>query len=295
MSVPKLFLSVGAMKAGTTFLFNALGRHPDIFFTPEKELHYFAHTAKLSPQLQCALEPRKDAAAHRLGVGSVLTHDFRRHRLAAVMRNRYARMTNAAKLRSIVSWYAERYLVDPIDPVWFDNVFDGAGDKWCAEFSNYNALLDDSAWAAVRRHCDQLRVMYVMREPVKRIWSHMKFEFIPAGKRDALVAGDLEAVDQFLASASSAHARYTAIVESLERNLAPHERFIVRLEDIVADLPGQLGRLSEFLGIEKIDFADVDPAKRSNQTEDLPIPAPIEARLRETLADEIAFYAAAGA
>lgn len=33
MAVKRLFLSVGAMKAGTTFLFNALSRHPDIYFT----------------------------------------------------------------------------------------------------------------------------------------------------------------------------------------------------------------------------------------------------------------------
>ena len=39
----KLFLSIGAMKAGTTWLYSLLERHPQINFTPEKEIHFLAH------------------------------------------------------------------------------------------------------------------------------------------------------------------------------------------------------------------------------------------------------------
>lgn len=42
-----LFLSIGAMKAGTTWLYAVLERHPALHFTPEKELHvssiFFGH------------------------------------------------------------------------------------------------------------------------------------------------------------------------------------------------------------------------------------------------------------
>ena len=38
-----LFLSAGAMKAGTTWLYRVLERHPELYFTPEKEIHYFYH------------------------------------------------------------------------------------------------------------------------------------------------------------------------------------------------------------------------------------------------------------
>ena len=39
--INRLFLGAGAMKAGTTWLYDLLNRHPQIYFTPEKELHYF--------------------------------------------------------------------------------------------------------------------------------------------------------------------------------------------------------------------------------------------------------------
>ena len=102
MPVENLFLSVGAMKAGTTFLFNALSRHPELYFTPEKELHYFAHTQKLSRPLQLPLRPQLGLGGRGLRPGDVLTHDFRRHRLAAVMHNRFSKIKDADVLRDML-------------------------------------------------------------------------------------------------------------------------------------------------------------------------------------------------
>ena len=42
MKLPN-FLIIGAPKAGTTTLFNLLKQHPDIYFSPLKEPHFFSH------------------------------------------------------------------------------------------------------------------------------------------------------------------------------------------------------------------------------------------------------------
>ena len=39
--IEDLFVCVGAQKAGTTWLARMLARHPDLFITPVKEIHYF--------------------------------------------------------------------------------------------------------------------------------------------------------------------------------------------------------------------------------------------------------------
>ncbi len=44
MLIKNLFLGVGAMKSGTTWLYDVMSRHPEIYFSYEKEIHYFAHT-----------------------------------------------------------------------------------------------------------------------------------------------------------------------------------------------------------------------------------------------------------
>jgi hypothetical protein len=122
----KIFLSVGAMKAGTTFLFEVLRQHPKICFTPEKELHYFAHIRGLDPRLsRPVMKPKTSARPYIRSIspannlkGKILSHEFRRHRLASVMRGRFSRIDSADELRAKVLWYADRYLIDPIDDHW---------------------------------------------------------------------------------------------------------------------------------------------------------------------------------
>ncbi|MEM7741562.1 MAG: hypothetical protein AAF225_12270, partial [Pseudomonadota bacterium] len=143
MNTEKLFLSVGAMKAGTTFLFGVLGKHPDIYFSPEKELHYFAHTQGLSWRLQRPLIASPLKAYRGIGPEAVLSDEFRRLRLSTVMRKRYAGVKNPKKLRTAVGWYVDRYMSNPIDQEWLNRVFERAKGRWCADFSNYNALLSD--------------------------------------------------------------------------------------------------------------------------------------------------------
>ncbi|MEM9709169.1 MAG: hypothetical protein AAF871_10290, partial [Pseudomonadota bacterium] len=41
LMLDNLFIGAGAMKAGTTWLYQILERHPEIYFSFEKEIHYF--------------------------------------------------------------------------------------------------------------------------------------------------------------------------------------------------------------------------------------------------------------
>ncbi|RME99376.1 MAG: hypothetical protein D6773_13045, partial [Alphaproteobacteria bacterium] len=49
--ISDFFLCVGAQKAGTTWLARMLANHPEIFFTPVKEIHYFDHLAGITQHL----------------------------------------------------------------------------------------------------------------------------------------------------------------------------------------------------------------------------------------------------
>jgi hypothetical protein len=53
MNLPN-FLIIGAAKSGTTTLYNSLKQHPDIYFSPLKEPHFFSHG--LSGDTQVAVE-----------------------------------------------------------------------------------------------------------------------------------------------------------------------------------------------------------------------------------------------
>lgn len=282
MSVKRLFLSVGAMKAGTTFLFNAMSRHPDIYMTPEKELHFFAHVDGFSEDLY-----RSDNYAgnliRKLGLrefynrltpdamprmGEILSMEFRRHRLSSVMHNRFAKIQDADKLREIVRWYADRYLTSPVDDAWFDRVYAAAGDRWAADFSNYNAVLSDAGWERAKRLADELKIIYMMREPTDRLWSHIKFDLIQSGRREELDHLSADDVARLLHNpAIVAHAQYARIVDNLKRHLRPDQILFLTLDQVTADFVGQMRRIEQFLGISSANYGNVDPTKKANASE----------------------------
>ncbi len=290
MAVRKLFLSVGAMKAATTFLYTTLARHPELYFTPEKELHYFAHADGLSREL------RQPLSARGLGIlksrssikGDILSNEFRRHRLSMVMHNRYAKVQDVDQLREIVRWYADRYLANPINDGWFDRVFAAAGDRHACEFSNYHALLDANGWSHVRSVCEELKVIYTLRHPVSRMWSHIKFDFIQSGRRDALNDFGLPQLEKVLADVAVApHARYGDIVESLQKNLDSSQLKIIVFEDFSRSHLQGLAEIEKFLGVSPFDYSKVNIARKSNPTEDIPLPREIAERMLQICLPQI--------
>jgi hypothetical protein len=162
----RLFIGAGAMKAGTTWAYQMLDRHPDIFFSFEKEIHYF----------YAAYVDR-----------SVLSE---RNRLTNV-RDKYLRIdperNHASGLRNKLHW-AANYLDGPVDDIWYRNLFVfRRAERFAADFSNLYALLPAEGWRRIAGRVGELRVLYTMRHPVKRLWSHVKFHLAVTGK-----SGDLD-------------------------------------------------------------------------------------------------------
>lgn len=286
MTIKKLFLSCGAMKAGTTFLFNALNRHPGIYFTPEKELHFFAQTSGLSRELRAPLvtSPFGSVKAQIFGPGDILSPDFRRHRLSMVMHNRFSRLKDPDEVRKIVCWYADRYMTNPINDDWFYRVFEEAGDRYAADFSNYHALLGNSGWDHVKSVTDELKVIYVLRNPVNRLWSHIKFHYIQAGRRadlDNFTQSDLEAI--LREGSISAHARYGDIVENLQENLDETQLKVLVFEDFTSDFTEAVRQVENFLGLPEHHYRHVNPERKANASEDIPIPGSMREAIQKAV------------
>lgn len=278
------------MKAGTTFLFHVFYSHPDIYFTPEKELHFFAHVDGLSSRLHKPIvgSGLRESLRRPNGPGRVLSPDFRRHRLSTVMHNRFSKLRNAEKVRDIVCWYADRYLIDPVDDNWFDGVYAEAGNRYAADFSNYNALLGPVGWDHVKRLTCELKVIYVMREPVARMWSHVKFHLIQSGRSEALKNLDQQTLNGMLRTgAISAHARYGDIVESLKSNLDSSQLKIVFFEDFIDRFPESAAEIEYFLGISHHAYDAIDKNKKVNTTENIAIPEFAVQMIRSAVAPQI--------
>ena len=125
MLIENLFLCAGAMKSGTTWLYGVLDRHPSIYFSYEKEIHYFAHLHTS----QIRLDDRNRLA-----------------RTKHALQNFDPDRASAAAMRHKLLWYGN-YLSNPLDDSWYASLFSfRKGQKYCADFSNLYCHMHADGW-----------------------------------------------------------------------------------------------------------------------------------------------------
>jgi hypothetical protein len=267
---PGLFLSIGAMKAGTSWLYQMLREHPDLNTTPVKEVHYFWERYGTFPLL--SEQQRRETAGHHI----------------------HAILKTQAQLdsRALFDWF-ERYLSAPVDDAWFAGLFTERGErKYCAEFSNMSAKLKPEAWAHIRSMTEHLRIVYSIRSPVKRMWSHARFHAQVVGMFRKLTEWDAAAYEGFLrTSGCFEHGAYSDVLQFLGRNFDSSEYFVFTFEKIREDPLDLLRSIERFLDIRPQTYRARQLAVVHNAASTLAMPrafaqaalAPIEREL-ETLA-----------
>lgn len=249
----RLFLGAGAMKAGTTWLYSVLATHPEIYFSPEKEIHYF-YARHVRPDILS--EPaRLENVKHKyLGFEPRVAH-------AGMVRNR-------------LRW-AANYLDGPVDDHWYRGLFSlRRHGAWCADFSNLYALLPEAAWARIAARVGMLRVIYTMRDPVERLWSHAKFHLKLTGQDDALDRWSPVQVNRFLRQDHIwENSEYGAAIRRMRAGLPdPDALLLVFHEDLHADETAGLRRIEEHLDLSPHDYPAPLLARKVNTTPRRPVP-----------------------
>ena len=141
MSKPN-FLVVGAKKAASTWLYSILTQYPDIWCPPVKELHYF-----LTPQELASSKAR--AYESVLNGNSFITENNR--------------------------WFYHNYLLkQENNNAWYYSLFPKGDNLVCGDVDpNLCSISEES----IKKVCDvnsELKLIFVLRCPVQRTWSHFK-------------------------------------------------------------------------------------------------------------------------
>ena len=231
--IENLFLSVGAMKAGTTWLFEQLNDHPKIHSTPEKEIHYFEQVS---------------------GNSNPISYSKRRDRMIQVIadKNQSYVLNHLDKIQ----WYLNYGRDEVINDAWYERLFGASAkreDVYCADYSNLYALLDRRGWERVRQNCKKLRVVYTLRDPVSRIWSHYKFHMQFIGQGDKILESG---TDHFVGMLNKDwfwhHAEYDQCLDRLNKFLAEDEFKVLFFEDFRKKPQESMNAFCEFLGTDSI-------------------------------------------
>lgn len=221
----RVFLvGVGAQKAGTTWLYQYLGRHPDVAMSPIKELHYFDQ--RFRPDL-CGMWAR----------------DFERQAAAVIASLANGEGGSALHLQALTD--RVRMNADPAAYLEYFDRLATFGRAVVGEITPSYSLLPESGFAEIRsmiaRTAAKPRIVFIMRDPAARFWSQCRFESSPSRSADAVYEQAL-ADPQFLE-----RTRYDVTVARLRAVFRPEEVLFLFYESLFDS--AAIERLCRFLGI----------------------------------------------
>lgn len=234
----QLVIGLGAMKSGTTWLSDYLGSHPQFFHSPIKEMNVFANLYPTNPAYPNFLYKPGDAYRLWRMEKIVLAYGVNPPRLdqAEYERERFDRLRALAQLGRIetiqdyLSFFEERI----------------GSQLHFGEISPSYAHLSAEAYASMAQLTDDVRFLFLMRDPTDRAASHLRH----VRRR---VEKDLD-LDQLLDRVDPDHAiyirsdyRYTLqTLRSL--GLAERSRFLIYEDLFTQDC---VDDLCDWLGIER--------------------------------------------
>jgi hypothetical protein len=227
--IQNLHLGAGAMKAGTTWLYSQLIDHPDLYFTPEKEIHfidaYFNKTNVLS------LKNRLDRAKAAMERGTTREYPGYFHNL---------------------KWYSI-YLQNNIDFSWYSDLFSlNKTQKLNCDYSNLTCQIDEKSWTVIQNLVKELKVTYVLRDPLKRLWSHLKFHHQYAGlKIDFESWTELEFKEYLEKPFIKMNSQYDKWNNIMSKSLDKEQYKVFYFEDFIHDSIRSLRSLEHFLNISE--------------------------------------------
>jgi hypothetical protein len=227
-----IFLSIGAMKTGTTWLYEQLKEHPSLHFSPIKELHYFAH---------------------RYGCDKPLVFEKR----VVVAQNRIKKMcsnsANPLDFKNTLQW-CSNYINGEIDEAWLKKIMNVINPeiKYVADFSNLTCHLSADEWVRLCSEVSKLRAIYIMRDPINRIWSHYKFHLMFSKNKAAKKPADNFELFKMMLSKPwfINNAMYSQVVQTLRASLEPDQFMLCYYEDMIFSPIKFLNNIEVFLSVD---------------------------------------------
>ena len=206
------FLCVGAQKAGTSWLYRQLEPHADFWMPPVKELHYLDNLNRTR---------RFDPPRSRDGC-------------------------DACFLESIKNLRAQSY----IGLQNYGELFRHKGALLSGDISPNYSTLNDGVIRRVVGYFPNLKVIFLARDPVERVWSHLSME-VRYRQIEPFDATDIGQVNRNLLRRGMLLRSYpSAIVARWKRSVHP-DRFRIYFFDDLKRNPTQLRcSILRFLGAD---------------------------------------------
>jgi hypothetical protein len=227
------FLVIGAQKSGTTWLDRNLRAHPAIWLPPEKEIHFFDFPP-LIPFFFLLFAAERSI------------HHWAKNRMIRDYRKVINRQQSAA-------WYIRYYFLVRTRR-WYLSLFTPAAAQIAGEITPRYAILSERNIKKVHALMPDGKIIYLLRNPIDRLWSDLAMFHSVRFGHDGLRAADAQRIDKFIANASHlAASRYADNLHRWEK-FYPPEQIFIGFQEQIRDTPHQLVKdIYQFLAVDSSD------------------------------------------
>ncbi len=237
------FLIIGAQRSGTSWLNKNLRPHPEIWLTPIKELHHFNADKKTSAK--------------------------RRHRVTKHLRRRFLRMlrqivTLDKQLLSDIAWDAHYFLRKRTND-WYVKLFRPGPGQIAGEATPAYATLSLKKIQEIRQINPNMKLIYIMRDPIERSWSGATKDLAKRKKRMLSEVSDEEIYAKLRREGAMMRSNHLQAMETWQSVFPPEQFFTAFFEDIVERPEELLLNVYQFLGITRSqEYISINVHKKVN-------------------------------
>lgn len=213
------FLVIGAQKAGTTWLYEALKNHKQIWLPPVKEIHYFTN-----PVFKRRI---RDASGH-------VVNKFIRHALGA-------------------EWKECKWLIDYVfetkpDDQWYLDLFKYKGNRLSGDFTPDYSKIDMDKIRHAKQLLPRTKIIFIMRNPIDRVWSALKMMF---GKKYLSMITNMEDKEVIKIIQSNPVRKRTDYVTIIDNWSACYsDMHICFFDELIANPEKFMKEISDYIGID---------------------------------------------
>jgi hypothetical protein len=207
------FLVIGAQRSGTAWLYFVLRRHPNLWLPPIKEIHYFD---KLNEGT--AEDPKRWLRAAR------------------------------SRWRILNSWMFS-YLLGKRDDDWYAKLFYKAQVKGrlAGEITPAYATLDEQIFQRIRQINRDIKIIFIMRDPLDRLWSAVTNHAFKEPFRGPLTIEEAVALGR--TAAFTARSAYTDTIARLETIFPSSQLHFCFFDDLRERPKALVAQILSFLGV----------------------------------------------
>ena len=258
------FICIGAEKAGTTWLYDNIRHHPDVWLPPKpfKELHYFDDKT-----------PNK----HLLHIGK-FNHGNLLRKCSPLLHN-----PSIETLRWV--WRFNYHRNDSMH--WYRSLFTRP-DKICGDITPSYSTMDTHGVEYARRVVgDKCKVILIIRNPVEQSWSSVKMLYryrnIDIRQCDAS-----EIVDEIRLPFMALKSDYSRMIKLWETHFDEDMFKVFFFDDLINDSESFLLDICKFIGINVSEWRPSNPEQATNRDKaEIVIPDDINLKLSSYFLDEL--------